>query len=194
MKKTVLFIALFFLLATVSFISAEKNVLATGIHFNNQFPIGKVAEYTNFTFGLGWDTWFFFPDFLPEGNRAGIFTDIQWQIINSPLKEVSFVYSTEFTAGLFYRYTFKNSGFSLQPGIGYGAALHYLDSKKEYPFFPSGLYVDQLIEFSVSFVYSGTKEGKHPFELAVTPVYTLMPEYKNFFQLLGLRAGCMYKI
>ena len=56
------------------------------------------------------------------------------------------------------------------------------------------LYVDQLIEFSVSFVYSGTKEGKHSFELAVTPVYTLMPEYKNFFQLLGLRAGCMYKI
>lgn len=75
MKKSVLIIVVTFFF-TVSFISAEQNVLATGIHFNNQFPIGKVAEYTNFTFGLGWDTWFFFPDFLPEGNRAGIFTDI----------------------------------------------------------------------------------------------------------------------
>lgn len=192
MKKSVLVVFIIFLF-TGSIMSAERAVLATGVHFNNQFPIGKAAEYTNFTFGLGWDTWFFLPDFLPEHHSMGFFTEIQWQIINAPPKEIAYIYSTEFTGGIFYRYRFKNTDFSIQPNIGYGVALHFLDSKKEYPFFPSGLYTDQLLELSLGFIYSGNNE-EHPFELVVTPVYTLMPEYKNILQLLGLRAGFMYGI
>ena len=151
-----------------------------------------MASFADYSLGLGLDARFRMPVDLPVLDNLGFSARGQWQMLLPSDSRISHLYTTSLTAGIYYVIPFENTQVSLQPEIGYGIAVHSLKTTGGLPEYPEGTYLDQMIEFAVSAVYSASTQNNGIVNFSFAPVYTLMPEQDALIHLIGFRLGFSY--
>lgn len=164
-----------------------------GGYISNQYPAGDIASYTDFALGLGANVRFMLPVENTLLSRLGFSVHAGWQYLNPCDSNISSFSTLRFTGGVFYDFPIGNSGFSIQPEIGYGVATHFLQAASGFSSYPEGVFCDQVIEFSVLASYSIPGIKHDSVEIFAAPVWSLMPEQDSrIFHLFGFRAGFLY--
>ena len=182
----------------------SQNILAfCSLKENNLLPeeVGcQILEFNNCDFRA--DEKFF--DYLHTrvlmwdniGNRRfdyiGFSVNAVWQNVKPAIGAIAAFNSTTLYGGIFYDFLLGTSGFSIQPEIGYGMAIHVYTTTQEALRKTDGVYVDQLINFSLRFDYSFPGFSRGNLEIALEPVYTIMPEQKAVVQFFGFKLGMSY--
>ena len=191
------FIALLLFFCCFSgFVFGQKSSVSAircGGYISNQYPCGDISPFINFSLGLGANIRFMLPVDNPRINKLGLSANISWNYLHPSDHYISFFNTTRVTAGIFYDFPIKDSRFSISPEIGYGLALHVLTPESGFNTYPDGVFFDQVIDFSVSILYSLPNIKRGSVEVFLAPVYSFMPEQDNsHIHLLGFRTGCMY--
>lgn len=196
MKKV--FISILIILVTYSGLFAETKSnlnnprIKIGQVFINQYGIGDIRPFAAYSLGLGAYGHFYLPKDIPVAENIGFSANVIWQNLQPATGAVAVFNSTTLYAGIFYDFLLGTSGFSIQPEIGYGMAVHVFTTTQEALKKTDGVYIDQVINFALRFDYSFPGFSQGNLEIALEPVYTIMPEQNAVVQFLGFKLGLSY--
>lgn len=192
--KKIFIVCLIFLSVFSGAVAEQRNNprIKVGQFFINQYAIGDIQPFATYSLGLGVYGHFYLPKDIPIVENIGFSVNAVWQNIKPAIGAIAVFNSTTLYGGIFYDFLLGTSGFSIQPEIGYGMAIHVYTTTQEALRKTDGVYVDQLINFSLRFDYSFPGFSRGNLEIALEPVYTIMPEQKAVVQFFGFKLGMSY--
>lgn len=204
MKRVILSILMIltissFIFAQESEISVEQSSfrkesnIRLGAVMPIQAAIGDLNEFVGLHLGGGVKGEFDIPFPLPSYVKLGIGTKFQANVGFLKDDILLSMWNLQMAPSFYARFNFLDETLILQPEISYGMQLNFLTKNDEYNNKVDGMYVDQMIQFSLGLRYSPAQLANGSFEFGITPFYVLCPENGNLAQYAGAELIFMYK-
>ena len=166
--------------------SAEKNKVGVelSLYLVHQNAFESIIQDTGGNIGVGFSTSYE----LPAVDNLGFSCRFEYatSYITSP--RVHFWDLFTGMAGVFYNLNFT-SYFTLRPEFSYGAILNFVTIEDE----KFKTFVDQNIQFSLSFIVTSDNANKDNIKVFCTPLVSVSPENNTVVPYFGFNAGLSYE-
>lgn len=173
---------------------SQESGMRTGGFFNLQPVLGEMNDYISMSIGGGIAAEFDLP-LKTSGIKIGIPVNVGFNANPSKVPELSSIFNIQTTSGIYVRFPLLENNFIIQPALNYGVLMNcpiknsgYKDSEL------SSIYIDNLIQFEVSFRYAPQQLKEGAFEFFLTPVYAFAPVKNSIIHYAGAKLGVMYRI
>lgn len=160
-----------------------SNDLQLGMYFTNKYPIADMTKLSVSNIGTGIS----FEYTMPFFNYLGVNASSDIESVISKKQTLKNWWDISLSTGIYGNFYFGKK-INFRPSISYGAILHILDIETE-----SKLFVDQIIQCSLSFRFIPNFLGRKGFSFGIAPTYTLATEKDIPLHYLGFRTGFHYK-
>jgi len=173
--------------------AGERAPFALGVYGVGEFPLGEYADYVSGAAGGGVVAEYTLP-FPVLGFECGLSLHAQGEALFINDARFSSGWSAAGTGGFWLRFPLGTGGFFIQPEFSYGARLEGIATSEGMTAIPRNVYAEQLFAASASFRYASPKWCGGALEIALTPMYEIVPAEESAVQFMGVRAGALWRI